>query len=63
VANPVARSSRRQSRLSRFFFKDNVPLPTDDEIAAAQHHVEEELHDAVQAGSAAAAEIEGYPKG
>jgi hypothetical protein len=36
-----------------------VPLPTEEELAAAQHHIEHELGDAVEAGSQAAKEIAG----
>jgi ubiquinol-cytochrome c reductase cytochrome b subunit len=57
VANPASRSQKRRSRWSRFFYADNVPLPTDEELAAAQVHIEHELHEAVESGSAAAAEI------
>jgi ubiquinol-cytochrome c reductase cytochrome b subunit len=60
VANPDARKGRRQAKLSRFFHKDNVPLPSDEEMAAAQHHITHELDDAVEAGSQAAAEIAGH---
>ena len=58
VANPEAKSGRRHARFSRFYYKDNVPLPTEEELADAQHHIEHELHDAVAAGSEAAREIE-----
>jgi ubiquinol-cytochrome c reductase cytochrome b subunit len=57
VANPAAKMGRRRAKLSGFFYKDNVPLPTDEELEAAQHHIAHELHDAVEAGSSAAAEI------
>ncbi len=57
VANPASRSQKRRSRWSRFFYADNVPLPSDEELAAAQVHIEHELHEAVESGSAAAAEI------
>ena len=59
VANPAAKKGRRRSRWSRFFYKDNVPLPTADELSDAHAHIEHGLHDAVEAGSAAAAEISG----
>jgi len=36
-----------------------VPMPTEEELAQAQHHIEHELTDAVEAGSQAAAEIAG----
>lgn len=57
VANPTSRKERRRSRWSRFFYTDNVPLPSDEELAEAQDHIDHELHDAVEAGSKAAAEI------
>ena len=57
VANPAGRSQKRRSRWSRFFYADNVPLPTDEELAEAQAHISHELHDAVETGSQAAAEI------
>jgi ubiquinol-cytochrome c reductase cytochrome b subunit len=59
VANPKARAERLRSRWSGFFYKDNIPAPTEDEMAEAQHHIEHELSDAVDAGSQAAAEISG----
>jgi ubiquinol-cytochrome c reductase cytochrome b subunit len=57
VAHPAGRSQKRKSRWSRFFYSDNIPLPTDEELAEAQVHIGHELHDAVESGSAAAAEI------
>jgi hypothetical protein len=57
VAHPAGRSQRRKSRWSRFFYSDNIPLPTDDELAEAQVHIDHELHAAVESGSAAAVEI------
>ncbi len=57
VANPDARKGRRRARVSKFFYGDNVPVPTAEEIAAAQHHIVDELDEAVEAGSKAAAEI------
>ena len=59
VANPKARRGRLQAKWSGFFYKDNVPLPSDEELSAAQSHIEHELSDAVDAGSQAAAEIAG----
>ena len=59
VANPKARAERLRSRWSGFFYKDNIPAPTEDEMAEAQHHIAHELSDAVDAGSQAAAEISG----
>jgi ubiquinol-cytochrome c reductase cytochrome b subunit len=59
VANPEAKKGRRRAKVSSFFYKDNVPLPTEEELAAARHHLEHELDDAVEAGSKAAKEIAG----
>ncbi len=59
VANPKARKQRRKARWSRFYYKDNVPVPTEEEMAEARSHIEHELSDAVEAGSQAAAEIAG----
>jgi ubiquinol-cytochrome c reductase cytochrome b subunit len=57
VAHPAGRKLKRKSRWSRFFYADNVPLPSDEELAEAQLHIDHELHDAVESGSQAAAEI------
>ncbi len=57
VANPTRRRERSRSRFSRFFYADNVPLPTEEELAEARVHIDHELHDAVESGSQAAAEI------
>jgi ubiquinol-cytochrome c reductase cytochrome b subunit len=57
VAHPAGRRLKRRSRWSRFFYADNVPLPTEEELAEAQVHIDHELHEAVETGSAAAAEI------
>ncbi|MDH4017124.1 MAG: ubiquinol-cytochrome c reductase cytochrome b subunit, partial [Actinomycetota bacterium] len=43
VANPASRKQRRRSRWSRFFFTDNVPLPSDEELAEARTHIDHEL--------------------
>jgi ubiquinol-cytochrome c reductase cytochrome b subunit len=59
VANPKAKQGRRRAKVSRFFYRDNVPLPTPEELDAAQHHLDHELADAVEAGSTAAKEIAG----
>jgi ubiquinol-cytochrome c reductase cytochrome b subunit len=58
VANPDAKKGKRRARISSFYYKDNVPLPSEEELAEAQHHIQHELHEAVEAGSQAAAEIE-----
>ncbi len=57
VVNPTSRKQRRRSRWSRFFFTDNVPLPSDEELTEARKHIDHELDDAVEAGSKAAKEI------
>ena len=73
VANPKARRRRLRASWSRFFYRDDVPSPTAQELAAAEHHIEHGLHEAVEAGSKAAVEISeqsagqsqiaGHPKG
>ncbi len=57
VAPPARLRLRVRSRLSSFFFAQKVPLPTEDEIAEANRHIEHELHEAVESGSKAAEEI------
>ena len=57
VANPKAKSGRRRSRWSRFMYGDDLKPLTAEELAAADQHIEHELHEAVEAGSTAAAEI------
>ncbi len=59
VANPASRRQRARAKVSSFFYRDNIPLPTDEELAEANAHIEHELHDAVETGSQAAAEISG----
>jgi ubiquinol-cytochrome c reductase cytochrome b subunit len=59
VANPKARAGRLRAKWSGFYYKDDVPVPTEEELAEAQHHIEHELTDSVDAGSQAAAEISG----
>lgn len=39
VALPHYSREKRWARLSHFFYRDNVPLPTAAEIAAAEHHI------------------------
>ncbi|MEY4348078.1 MAG: hypothetical protein RIS43_497, partial [Actinomycetota bacterium] len=45
VALPKARIKRAQAKVSGFFYKDNIPKPTAQEIAAAEAHMS---HDAQQ---------------
>jgi ubiquinol-cytochrome c reductase cytochrome b subunit len=59
VRNPRARAGRLRSRWSGFFYKDNIPVPSQSELADAEHHVQHELERAVETGSTAAAEIAG----
>ena len=42
VKNKGARKQRRQARLSKWFYGDNVELPSAEEIAEAEHHIEEQ---------------------
>ncbi len=59
VTNPASRKDRARAKVSGFFYRDNIALPTDEELAEANAHIEHELHDAVESGSQAAAEISG----
>ena len=59
VLNPKARLGKLRSRWSGFFYRDNVDLPSEEELAHAEDHVEHELYKAVEAGSVAAVEISG----
>ncbi|MGB7983016.1 MAG: ubiquinol-cytochrome c reductase cytochrome b subunit [Candidatus Nanopelagicales bacterium] len=59
VANPASRKDRVRAKVSGFFYADNIPLPTQEELAEANAHIEHELHDAAESGSKAAAEIAG----
>ncbi len=43
VRNPKAKSSKRRSWLSTLFYGDNIARPTEDELAAAAHHVHAEV--------------------
>lgn len=63
VANPKARRRRVRASWSRFFYRDDVPSPTAQELAAAEHHIEHGLHEAVEAGSQAAVEISAQSSG
>jgi quinol---cytochrome-c reductase cytochrome b subunit len=59
VANPKAKRGRRRARWSSFMYRADLKPPTAEELAAADEHIEHELHEAVEAGSTAAAEIAG----
>jgi ubiquinol-cytochrome c reductase cytochrome b subunit len=43
VPAPGARKDRLRSRISRFWFADNVQKPTREELEAARHHAQHEL--------------------
>ncbi len=61
VRNPAARlAGRVRSGISSFFYKDNIELPTEEELASADHHIEQGLQEAVEAGSDVARTIEGH---
>jgi ubiquinol-cytochrome c reductase cytochrome b subunit len=54
VRAPHARVDRLRSRLSKFWYADNVQKPTREEYEEAQHHAEHEL--AIHAGEAHSAD-------
>ena len=45
VANPKGRSAKHRARLSRWWYGDNIPLPTPAELAAAEEHAAHEYHE------------------
>jgi len=51
VRNPKARSAKIRTRLSSWYYKDNVPVPTSEELQAAREHQEHALHAATEAGA------------
>ena len=51
VRNPKARSMHARARLSQWFYKDNVPAPTQAELDEARAHQEHALHAAADAGA------------
>lgn len=46
VALPGARKARLQAKLSNFFYQDNIPLPTREELEAAEAHLAHEVEEA-----------------
>jgi ubiquinol-cytochrome c reductase cytochrome b subunit len=61
VALPNGRIQRLRTRLSRFYYGDQIPTPTAEEIEAAQHHAhgEVEAAEAVEPAAVEAAETAG----
>jgi len=51
VKNPKARSSKVRARLSSWYYSENVPVPTAEELQAAREHQEHALHAAGEAGA------------
>jgi ubiquinol-cytochrome c reductase cytochrome b subunit len=45
VRNKEARKQRRQARMSKWFYGDNVPLPSPEELAEAEAHLSHEIDD------------------
>jgi len=45
VALPGARRAKLRARLSNFFYADNIPLPTREELEAAEAHLRHEVED------------------
>jgi ubiquinol-cytochrome c reductase cytochrome b subunit len=46
VALPGARKARLRSKLSNFFYEDNIPLPTREELEEAEAHLRHEVEEA-----------------
>jgi ubiquinol-cytochrome c reductase cytochrome b subunit len=46
VAMPGARSARMRTKLSKFFYADDIPLPTREELEAAEAHLAHEVEEA-----------------
>ncbi|MGV1003480.1 MAG: cytochrome b [Candidatus Nanopelagicales bacterium] len=59
VANPQARLGALRSKLSHFYYGDNIPKPTPAELAAADAHLGESMVAAIETGSEAALELAG----
>ncbi|MEZ5119580.1 MAG: ubiquinol-cytochrome c reductase cytochrome b subunit [Candidatus Nanopelagicales bacterium] len=49
VAMRGARSARLRAKLSNFFYADNIPLPTREELEAAEAHLQHEVEQAAPA--------------
>ncbi|HQZ86523.1 MAG TPA: hypothetical protein PLB21_12980, partial [Actinomycetota bacterium] len=43
VRNKEARKQRRQARMSKWFYGDNIPLPSPEELAEAEAHLNHEI--------------------
>ncbi len=48
VRNKEARKQRRQARMSRWFYGDNVPLPSPEELAEAEAHLSHEIDETAE---------------
>ncbi len=59
VVNPRVRAGRLRARWSGFFYRENIPAPTPEELEAAEQHIEHGMQDAIEAGSKVAKEIAG----
>jgi quinol---cytochrome-c reductase cytochrome b subunit len=46
VKHPAARKERLRAKLSGFFYTDNIPLPTPEELEAAEAHLRHEVEEA-----------------
>ncbi|MEI2787082.1 MAG: ubiquinol-cytochrome c reductase cytochrome b subunit [Candidatus Nanopelagicales bacterium] len=46
VAMPGARAARLRTKLSHFFYADDIPLPTREELEAAEAHLRHEVEEA-----------------
>ncbi len=46
VALPGARKARLKAKLSKFYYTDNIALPTPEELAAAEAHLRHEVEEA-----------------
>ncbi|HPE13934.1 MAG: ubiquinol-cytochrome c reductase cytochrome b subunit [Actinobacteria bacterium] len=49
VAMPGARGARLRAKLSNFYYADNIPLPTREELEAAEAHLRHEVEQAAPA--------------
>ncbi len=46
VKHPAARKERLRAKLSGFYYTDNIPLPTPEELEAAEAHLRHEVEEA-----------------
>jgi ubiquinol-cytochrome c reductase cytochrome b subunit len=51
VKNPKALTSKMRARLSAWYYSENVPVPTAQELQEARDHQEHALHAAADAGA------------